>query len=122
MDLDSPNLYAEMCNDSIVIAYLSDQNIAVQFYSALCNMRWQKDSFLSDDERIINKLKGDELDVWSCSWRAAGGYIADIRNTHHNKNEGYLDYYCHGDEGVITPLVEECFGRMGWLPYPWPKD
>lgn len=122
MDLGHPDLYFEMCNDSIVIAYLSDQDIAVQFYSALCNMRWRKDSFLSDDERIINKLKGSELDVWSCSWRAAGGFIADIRNTHHNKSEGYLDFYCHGDEGVITPLVEECFGRMGWVPYPWPKD
>ena len=121
MDLESPDLYAEMCNDSIVIAYLRDEEIAVQFYSALCNMRWKKDNFLSHDEKLVNKLKGIDPDVWSCSWRAAGGYIANIRNTHYNKNEGYLDFYCRGDEGVITPLVEECFDRMGWVPYPWPE-
>ena len=120
--MNYPDLYDDICNNKEIITHFENDDIAVQFYSALCNMRWRKDNFLSDDEKIINKLKGTEPDVWSCSWRTAAGCIANIRNDHYNKNEDYGDFYCRGDEGNITPLVLECFGRMGWIPYPWSKD
>ena len=80
---------------------------------------WQKDNLeydLRSTEWICDKVKGDEvyaqhlyaamcnrdfqkLDVmpilkdqrWSCSWRHAGGIIADMRG------EGdYIDWYCSG--------------------------
>jgi hypothetical protein len=80
---------------------------------------WQKDNMeydLRSTQWIIDKVKGDEVyaqhlyaamcnndftknDVipiltekrWSCSWRHAGGIVADM------KEEGdYIDYYCSG--------------------------
>lgn len=119
MDLDPSSLEREMAKDAIVIAYLKDENTAGEFYSALCNMRWRKLSILSEDERIIDKLKGVESDVWSCSWRYAGGIIADIRNANYNTTEDYMDFYCHGNEGWVSDLVKECFNRMGWVEHPW---
>jgi len=121
MDLDLLSLSDEMAKDAIVIQYLKDLSIAKEFYASMCNMRWRKINYLPDDEKIIDRLKGDEGDVWSCSWRASGGIIADIRNANYNHNEDYMDYYCSGNEGDITSTVRECFERMGWEPYPWEK-
>ena len=80
---------------------------------------WQKDNMeydLRSTEWIINKVKGDEVyaqhlyasmcnndfiknDVWpiltekkwSCSWRHAGGIIADMQ-----EKGDYIDWYCSG--------------------------
>jgi len=114
------NLEAEMAQDAIVITYLQDEEIAKDFYRALCNMRWCKVNVLSDDERIMDKLRGEESNVWSCSWRHSGAIVADIRNKHYNTHEGYMDFYCSDKEGEVSELVEECFNRMGWEKYPWP--
>ena len=123
MDLEKYcNLEVEMAKDAIVIAYLKDRDVAVQFYSALCNMRWKKMNMLPDDERIIEKLKGIDSDIWSCSWRHSGGIIADIRNAAYNTKEDYMDFYCSGNEGDISDMVRECFYRMGWEPCPWNND
>jgi len=116
------NLEVEMERDAIVVTYLKDRDVAVQFYSALCNMRWRKMSVLSEDERIIDKLKGVNSDIWSCSWRYAGGIIADIRNKHYNTKEDYMNFYCSGNEGEVADIVKECFERMGWVPCPWEND
>jgi isochorismate hydrolase len=105
-----------------IIAYCADEGIAADFYRALCNMRWRKVNLRPDDEKIIDRLKGEEPDVWSCSWRYAGGIIADIRNDHHGKSEDYMDFYCAGEEGTVTPLVKECFEKLGWEQYPWPDN
>ena len=110
------NLEKEMHEDAIVIAYLKDEKVATDFYRALCNVDWKKDIPLTEEEKVIDKLKGRDSNTWSCSWRYAGGIIADIRNKHYNKNENYMDYYCAGNEGIVTDLVEECFERMGWTP------
>lgn len=122
MDLIPVNLEVEMSNDAIVISYLKDRDTAVEFYSALCNMRWKKINILPDDERIIEKLKGTDSNIWSCTWRYAGGIIADIRNKHYNTKEDYMDFYCSGNEGNVADIVEECFKRMGWVPHPWEND
>lgn len=68
---------------------------AQNLYAALCNNDFQKNS-------VWPLLKGQ---TWSCSWRYAGGVIADMRQ------EGdYIDWYCSGirgdadlDEGKLTP-------------------
>lgn len=87
----------------------TDKAFAQSVYAALCNMRWAHDGL-------------DE--PWSCSWRYAGGIIAEIRD------EGdYLDWYCSGiwnddgtPEGEVTPEVAEALSELGWSPSPWPKE
>lgn len=113
------SLEKEMKEDVVVIAYLENKQIGVTFYRALCNMQWKKRNFLTTEEQTIAKLKGIQPDVWSCSWRYAGGIIADIRNKHYNANEDYLDFYCSGQEGFVHTIVKECFDRMGWEPVEW---
>jgi hypothetical protein len=111
------NLYEEMSKDRIVIDYLRDIFIATDFYRALCNVEWcPSEDYLPDDEKIIKKLKGEKEYYWVCSWKAASGYIAEIRNIHHNESDDYMSFYCAGGEGMVSPLVQECFERMGWRP------
>lgn len=114
----APDLSAEMASDKIVITYLADIEAAKDFYRALSNMRWRK-SDIDEEDLILDRLKGVRNDVCSYSWRTAGWIIADIRNTHYNANEDYMDFYCSGNEGHVTDLVKECFERMGWFPFPW---
>ena len=77
---------------------------------------------IPDDERIINRLKGIEEELWHCSWRHAGGIIAEIRSKHYNTNEDYMNFYCSGNEETITDLVRDCFEKMGWKPRPYDDD
>lgn len=112
------DLGEEMVNDSVVIAYLEKRNQAVEFYSALCNTEWKSFSILPEDELIIEKLKGTDSTIWSCSWRSAAGIIAYIRNTNYNTGEDYMDFYCSGNEGEVSDRVRECFERMGWTLCP----
>lgn len=116
MDIDLEN---DMKSCPKIIAYCAHEDIATDFYRALCNMQWRKKDARTEDEKIVDRLMGEEPDVWSCTWRYAGGIIADIRNEHHSKNEDYLSFYCAGQEGTVTPLVEECFGDLGWIQCPY---
>lgn len=123
MDLEQRvDLEKEMKGDKILIGLLADIDVAVEFYSALCNMRWRKIVYIPDDVLIIDKLKGIESDLWSCSWRYSGGVIADIRNDNYNTAEDYMDFYCRGNEGHVSDRVAECFKRMAWEPVPWEDD
>lgn len=116
MDLER-DLFEEMCADRIVIEYLKDVEVSRDFYRALCNVDWYLIlPPLPPDEQIMSILRGDKHPHWSCSWRTAGGYIAEIRNKHYNLAEDYMDFYCSGDEGTVTDQVRECFERMGWKP------
>ena len=74
----------------------SNEAYAQNLYAAMCNNEFQKNDFLP-------RLKGE---TWSCSWRYAGGIIADMRQ------EGdYIDWYCsgirHGDD-----LDDEAFQQL----------
>ena len=109
-------------NSHEVITLCKNHDIAVEFYQALCNMRWRKIPSLPPDELVVEKLKGNEPDVWSCSWRFAGAIIADIRNSHHSTREDYMDFYCSGNEGTVTDTVRDCFKNLGWEPYPWEDE
>ena len=80
-------------------------------YAALCN-----NSFIRKEMWPILK---DEK--WSCSWRHAGGIIADMRE------EGdYIDWYCTGiqatkthsqfvAESIVTEEIENDLNKLGWL-------
>ena len=54
---------------------------AQNLYAALCNNEFQKID-------VLPILKDER---WSCSWRYAGGIIADIQ-----EKGDYIDWYCSG--------------------------
>ena len=90
---------------------------AQNIYAALCNQDWQKNE-------VWPLLKGK---TYSCSWRYAGGIVADMRE------EGdYIDWYCSGigdglgngdaggvkgyvPEGRVTEEIQEDFFKLGWI-------
>lgn len=109
------NLAKEMATDDIVISYLRDKEVARYFYRALCNNDWMKIP-LSEEERIVDRLKYENPATCSYSWRAAGAIIAEIRNDNYGVKETYMDFYCSDFEGQILQYVRECLGRMGWHP------
>ncbi len=101
----------------------ANESYAQNLYSAMCNMTWQSREFWQE-------MKGE---VWHCSWRHAGGIVADMRE------EGdYIDWYCSGigggltmedgrpdgyvPEGVVTEEIELDLNRLGWRPVPWTDD
>ena len=91
---------------------------AQNIYAALCNQDWQKNE-------VWPLLKGE---TYSCSWRYAGGIVADMRE------EGdYINWYCSGigdglgngdttgvkgyvPEGTVTEEIQEDFFKLGWIP------
>ena len=106
---------------------------AQNLYAALCN-----NYFLKNDVWPILNEK-----YWSCSWRHAGGIIADMLQT-----GDYIDWYCSGitgptditeeefnalddagkayhkqvksyvGEGFVTDEIKEDLHRLGWLVVP----
>ena len=93
---------------------------AQNLYAALCN-----NDFIRED--MIQMLKDE---TWSCSWRFAGGIIADMR-----EHGDYIDWYCSGigeglgngdidgtkgyvAEAVVTDEIRRDLERLGWLVLP----
>jgi hypothetical protein len=102
----------------------SKDSYAQNLYAAMCN----NDFIKREMWPILKEQK------WSCSWRHAGGIIADMRQ------EGdYIDWYCSGmgglnqeydnketneqwqkrtgyvPEGVVTEEIENDLYQLGWL-------
>lgn len=94
---------------------------AQNLYAAMCNMQFQK----LDVMPILKE------ELWSCSWRSAGGIVADMR-----QQGDYIDWYCSGigdglgngdsegvkgyvSEGVVTEEIREDLYKLGWIPVPW---
>ena len=84
---------------------------AQNLYAAICNNEFQK--------LDVFPILADK--TWSCSWRYAGGIIADMRQ------EGdYINWYCSGirdvdspDDGyvaesVVTDEIHMDLERLGW--------
>lgn len=73
---------------------------AKDLYAAMCNNEFIKNE-------VFPILKGK---TWCCSWRYAGGIIADMRQ------EGdYIDWYCSGNESVVTDEIKKDLLRLGWI-------
>ena len=51
---------------------------------------------------------------WTCSWRMAGGIVADII-----KDGNYMDWYCSGNESVVTDEIKLDLMIMGWTVKPY---
>lgn len=79
------------------------QNHPQAVYAALCNVVWQ----CTPTEQ-----------EYSCSWRYAGGLVAEIVGA----GEDYMDYYCSGyhkgnvPEGKVTAEVAKALADYGWRP------
>lgn len=109
-DLRTSEYIAEKCKKD---------SYAQNLYAAMCN-----NDFVKND--VWPLLKGE---TWSCSWRYAGGIIADIRQ------EGdYIDWYCSGirggydmgggpeednrgyvGEGFVTDEIRDDLLKVGWI-------
>jgi len=64
------------------------KSYAQNLYAAMCNNEFQK----QDTWEVLSDSR------WSCSWRAAGGVVATLRDC----DENYMDYYCSGMGGFAT--------------------
>lgn len=115
------SLEKDMKGDPEIISLCKDREIAKDFYRAICNMQWKKNN-IPEDEQIIQKLQGYDPGVWSCTWRYAGGIISDIRNDNYKTAEDYMSFYCSGEEGYVSEIVEDNFNRLGWIKYPYEDD
>ena len=85
--------YDLLTTDWILEKVRADDAYAQNLYSAMCN-----NGFIKLD--VIPILKQEE---WGCSWRYAGGIIADMQ-----QKGDYIDWYCSGirDVGVYAPATE----------------
>ena len=130
--------YDLVTTDWILAKARGSKAYAQNLYAALCNNDFQRNDVwprLSDQK-------------WHCSWRYAGGIIADMRQ------EGdYIDWYCSGirnydwqkdhekvaamtpaqvehcqeleryvSEGQITDEIREDLFRLGWLVVEDPEE
>ena len=106
----------------------SDEVYAQNLYAAMCNNEFVK--------REMWPILKDQR--WSCSWRHAGGIVADMR-----QQGDYIDWYCSGirneiteqefkeltleqqemhkkfdayvPESVVTDEIENDLYKLGWL-------
>jgi hypothetical protein len=74
----------------------SSKNYAQNLYAAMCNREFQR----NDTWPILTNRK------WSCSWRHAGGIVADMR-----ESGDYIDWYCSG-----IGSSEDGYGLDGQIP------
>jgi hypothetical protein len=104
-------------NSSWMCEKIKSSDIYAQnLYAALCNNEFQKID-------VLPILKDQR---WSCSWRYAGGIIADIQ-----EKGDYIDWYCSGiqmlevdddskgtssvvPEGKITQEIKDDLKFIGW--------
>ena len=117
------NMEEDMHNAGwFVLKVRASETYAQNLYAAMCNMQFQK-------MEIFPILKEER---WSCSWRSAGGIVADLRE------EGdYINWYCSGinsyydddeyqklnyvPEGTVTEEIRQDLRQLGWIPIPY-KD
>ena len=97
----------------------ANDNYAQNLYAAMCNRQFQKLD-------VLPVLKDER---WSCSWRHAGGVIADMQ-----EKGDYIDWYCSGignddtgygldyrpasgyvPEGEVTEEIREDLKQLGWI-------
>ena len=76
---------------------VKDDSFAQHLYASLCNTIWYNET---------------TEDIYSCSWGYAGGLVASMRF----KGEGYLNFYCSGEEGDIHDDVYDKLKKLGYTP------
>jgi hypothetical protein len=125
------NLEWDLRTTDWVVEKCRSDRYAQNLYAALCNMRWQR-------HEVLPVLKDE---YWSCSWRSAGGIVADML-----QKGDYIDWYCSGmgglsgydedsetfeqwqartkyvSEATVTEEIRADFQKLGWIPSEWPDD
>jgi hypothetical protein len=116
--------YDLLTTDWILEKVRSSDTYAQNVYASLCNMQWRS-------KKMWPALKEQN---WSCSWRYAGGIVADMQG-----KGDYIDWYCSGiyntydiseekrkenhddyvSEGTVTDEIRDDFDRLGWIPIPY---
>ena len=92
-DLPENSMERDLCTSPMILAKVRDSRVYAQhLYAAICNNNFQKND-------VWPTLKGE---TWSCSWRHAGGIVADMRD-----QGDYLDWYCSGiyDDHDMEPTL-----------------
>ena len=121
----TPNLEQDMKDAKwFVDKVRATESYAQNVYAALCNNAFQK-------LEIMPVLRDE---IWSCSWRYAGGIVALLRG------EGdYMDWYCSGirgdpkeidyaaaeaqgfdlgryvPESIVTDEIRQDLEQLGWV-------
>jgi hypothetical protein len=118
------NMEYDLLSTSWILAKVRASNVYAQnLYAAMCNMQFVKND-------VWPVLKDQR---WSCSWRHAGGIIADMQ-----EKGDYIDWYCSGigsaeagyglghssgegyvPEGTVTDEVRIDLLALGWIPTEW---
>ena len=104
MNENKPSLENDLLNSEYIKNKCKTSNIYSQnLYAAMANNLFYKNN-----------------EEWSCSWRYAGGVLADIRDV----GESYMDWYCSGigsrqdgyvGEGFITDEIRSDLLELGWI-------
>ena len=125
--------YDLLTADWILEKARASESYSQNLYAAMCNNEFQKLD-------VMPILKNE---TWGCSWRYAGGIIADMR-----QQGDYIDWYCSGmgglnrefdseetneqwqkrtgyvPEGLVTDEIRNDLQRLGWAVAPggdWEK-
>lgn len=128
------NMEYDMRSSDWMTAKVRASNAYAQnLYAAMCNRDFQKNDVWP---RLANN-------TWSCSWRYAGGIVADMRG-----QGDYMDWYCSGiggevgggseydpemekeqlarrgfvSEATVTEEIREDLFKLGWLVVAEPGD
>lgn len=119
------------CPEMMAKIRAEDRRYAQNLYAAWCNMQWCP-------RDLVPAIRQSDKDLWSASWRSAGGIVADLRN----KGEDYMDYYCSGirnveyddkenvwwdekgyaSEGEVKDEIAQDLSKLGWFPVPYDDD
>jgi hypothetical protein len=125
------NLEYDLRSSQWILDKVRGDNVYAQnLYAAMCNNDFQKNDFII---RLADK-------TWACSWRYAGGIIADMQ-----EKGDYIDWYCSGirndtpmeqhewnnltaeqqlkykesqgfvSESVVTDEIRSDLKKLGWL-------
>jgi hypothetical protein len=88
-------------NKELLARIRNDLDFATDLYRSFCNL-----------------ILCHEIGECSMSWRYAGGFVAELRSV----GEDYLDFYCAGSEGSVSPEVETEMAKLGWSYKEWPNN
>ena len=107
------NLEHDLFHADFIVAKTRNDVYAQNLYASLCNNQF---------------FKGDMKKPWTCSWRYAGGIVADMKWLETGKQYDYLDLYCSSalsdnpdfvGEGTITDEVRADLEKLGWVIKPY---